>query len=125
MMTGKEWTVSLATRFLQDVLHNRPEEADMGNSELEESVLLLVRDTIGEPVIRLSDNFFAAGGHSLLSTKFNLRVRERFGVKLTLKNLFEAETIADIAAQIEELVLQDILAISEEDAERMAAQEIS
>ena len=47
--------------------------------------------------ISIHDNFFDLGGHSLLIMQVLSRLRERFGVKATVREVFERPTIAEIA----------------------------
>jgi amino acid adenylation domain-containing protein len=56
---------------------------------------LLQVDRVG-----LDDHFFHLGGHSLLATRVVSRVRELFGVKLALRSVFEAPTLAGMAQKI-------------------------
>jgi acyl carrier protein len=49
------------------------------------------------------DNFFESGGHSLLALQLVGGVRERFGVELPIKNLFERPVLADLAEAIDAL----------------------
>jgi amino acid adenylation domain-containing protein len=52
--------------------------------------------------VGVHDNFFNLGGNSLLGTQITARVRDRFRVELTLRSLFEAPTLAGLAAVIAE-----------------------
>jgi len=47
------------------------------------------------------DNFFESGGHSLLAMQLVGRIRDRFGVDLPLKNLFQRPQLSDLAARID------------------------
>jgi acyl carrier protein/pimeloyl-ACP methyl ester carboxylesterase len=51
--------------------------------------------------VGLRDNFFVLGGDSLMAAEAMLRVRNDSGFDLPLRSLFEAPTIADLAAAIE------------------------
>ncbi len=55
--------------------------------------------------IDLEDNFFMLGGHSLLGAQLIARLRQAFGVELTLRSLFEAPTVAALSAEVDRLGL--------------------
>jgi pristinamycin I synthase-2 len=57
---------------------------------------------LGAEPIGPGDNFFELGGHSLLGTMVLARIRERFGVELTIRAIFEAPTPESLASRIRE-----------------------
>jgi acyl carrier protein len=74
---------------------------------------------LGLDRVSMEDNFFFLGGHSLLGTQMIARVRDLFGVELTLRSLFDAPTIAQLSAQVETLLLIKLEAMSEDEAQRL------
>ena len=85
-------------------------------SPLEERLLLMVRDLLGNRTVAPEDSFFLAGGHSLLGMQLVMRLREIFGVDLTLRQLFEAPTVERLAGVIETMLVDDVAAMSDEEA---------
>jgi len=80
---------------------------------LEEKLLLLVAELLGVDRVGMNDNFFLIGGHSLFGTRLIARIRDRFGVDLPLRSIFESPTPAQLAQQIEDLVTAKIEAMTE------------
>jgi amino acid adenylation domain-containing protein len=90
-------------------------------SPLELQVADIVAQLLQLDRVGLDDNFFLLGGHSLLGTQLVLRARDRFGVELTLRDLFAAQTIAKLAAEIERLVVVKLETMPEDEAARLLA----
>jgi acyl carrier protein len=66
-------------------------------AELWQKVLRLDR-------VSVEHNFFASGGHSLLAMQLVGQVRDRFGIDLPLRNLFERPTVGKLAEAIDVLL---------------------
>jgi L-2-aminoadipate reductase len=53
--------------------------------------------------LRLNDNFFDIGGHSILATRVVFEIRKRFAVDISLGILFREPTISGLAREIDDL----------------------
>ncbi|NOT55709.1 MAG: amino acid adenylation domain-containing protein [Deltaproteobacteria bacterium] len=70
--------------------------------ELEQQLVTIWRDVLAVDSIGTSDNFFALGGHSLLALRMFVKMEEQLHVTLPLATLFQAPTVAGLAAFIRE-----------------------
>src|SRR5205807_7143949 len=73
-------------------------------------------EVIGLDEVGVHDNFFDLGGHSVLVTQIVARVRKAFDVDVGLRTVFERPTIAELAATIQALLVEEISQLSEEEA---------
>lgn len=59
-------------------------------------------ELLGIAQVGAADSFFDLGGHSLIAVRMFGQLRKAFGVDLPISTLFEAPTIAELAALVEE-----------------------
>jgi amino acid adenylation domain-containing protein len=72
-------------------------------SAIEQRLTALVTSLLGNSSCGREDNFFMAGGHSMLGVQLVARIRDTFGVKLHLRQLFGAPTIVALTVEIEKM----------------------
>jgi len=75
---------------------------------VEEELVKILAPLLKLNRVGVNDNFFLLGGHSLLGTQVIARVSETFGVDLTLLKLFDHPTVAEMSAEIENLILAKV-----------------
>ncbi|MET0647060.1 MAG: amino acid adenylation domain-containing protein, partial [Pyrinomonadaceae bacterium] len=93
---------------LPEVTAERPDGAgERPVGEIEEVIARLWEQVLGVEGVGRRENFFELGGHSLRATQLMSRVRETFGVQVSLVVLFEQPTVADLAAAVEDALRAD------------------
>ncbi len=110
-------TASIATEQ-----HRRPQLSSTFRAPetgIELAIAAIWEELLGIDGIGAEDNFFKLGGDSLLATRVVPRLRDGFNVEIQLRELFEEGTIAALAARVEDLLFEQIDALSDEEAERL------
>ncbi|MEM7483532.1 MAG: condensation domain-containing protein, partial [Acidobacteriota bacterium] len=69
----------------------------------EELLAAIWSDVLGTQRIAPDDSFFSLGGHSLVASRVVAQVRDRFGVELPLRQIFETPRLNELATKIESL----------------------
>jgi acyl carrier protein len=104
-------------------------------NDVEKRLSNLWREVLSLDEVGMNDNFFDLGGHSLAASRVISRVIQTFQLELPVKALFDAPTVAEMAAVITEhqgkqlgeaeleLMLGELELMSEEEAQRLVAKE--
>ena len=76
----------------------RQRELVAPRNAVEEVLVRIWQELLGQTSISVEDNFFEMGGHSLLAIQLMARIDQVFSLVLPLRVLFETPTIANLAA---------------------------
>lgn len=71
-------------------------------TETEAALARIWAELLRRPEVRSSDNFFDLGGHSLLAVLLLMRIKEEFGVELSVDDVYSATlTLSELAGMID------------------------
>jgi acyl carrier protein len=87
----------------------------------EQRLVDILAKVLGVARVGADDNFFLLGFHSLLATQVATRVYESFGIQLSLRHLFEAKTVARLAAEVDRQLLEKLNSMSDQEVARYLA----
>ncbi len=72
-------------------------------TETQRKIAVIWQALLRVPEVNLHDNFFALGGHSLLIVQVQSRLRQEFSRELSIAELFERPTVAQLAELLDGL----------------------
>jgi amino acid adenylation domain-containing protein/non-ribosomal peptide synthase protein (TIGR01720 family) len=88
---------ALPSPRIEATLQRRPQEVDDGDEEILAGIFA---DVLKRKHVAADDNFFEAGGHSLLTVQVLARVRDIYAVELTQRTFFDSPTAAGLARHV-------------------------
>jgi amino acid adenylation domain-containing protein len=88
-------------------------------TEMEKTVAGILERLLNLEHVDVEENFFSLGGHSLLGAQLIARLRDTFGIEMPLRVVFEAPTVADLATEIEALLVAKLKGMSEKEVQRI------
>lgn len=88
-------------------------------NELEELLMDVLKEVMGVEQVSIHDDFFEIGGNSLVASQAVARMREVLDMEIPIQLLFEKRTIADLAKEIERMLLEEIEEMTDEEAQQL------
>lgn len=88
-------------------------------SPLECEIAAVWQDLLNLPGVGRRDNFFSIGGNSLTAIQVITRLKNRFGVRISVRDFFAEATIEGLALLVEAALIDQVAALSEDEARWM------
>jgi hypothetical protein len=115
--TGKLQRIGLADKLVSKL---RAEYVAPRNS-VEEVLTPIWCQLLGVEQVGVHDNFFGLGGDSLLATRLVARLRATFEAEVPIRTIFMGPTVAEQAQVIKDVLLNEIEAMTEDEAEQLVS----
>ena len=87
---------------LPEPTHEQRADTEEPNSKTERELAGIWESVLCIEGVGANADFFQSGGHSLLATSLLAQVRKHFEVEVSLRDLFEASTLRNLALRIDE-----------------------
>ena len=91
-------------------------------TDVEKRLSEIVAKLLGLKSVRADDNFFLLGGQSLFCTQLTARIRNNFGIEISVRSIFESPTPAQLAQQIESTMAAKICSMTADEVQQALAQ---
>jgi len=91
-------------------------------NEVEAAVAKIWCDVFGFEDIAIYENFSQLGGHSLLAMQIVSKIRALYEIRFTLREFFEAPTIAGLSSLIQGRVLSEVANLTDDQARQLVLQ---
>jgi amino acid adenylation domain-containing protein len=88
---------------------------------VEEALAEILMEVLKVPRVSMDDDFFHLGAHSLLGAQVVARVRGVFGTELKLLDVFDAPTVAELSAKVEQALTLQLNAMTEAEVDAALA----
>jgi iturin family lipopeptide synthetase A len=83
-------------------LHRFVEKVVVPSTPIEKRLVRVCSELLGLPEVGLDQDFFDLGGHSLLATRVLNRIKDEWGVAVSLQEFFREPTVGALAALVTE-----------------------
>ena len=100
-----DWSANTSTRFVAP------------QTDTEEKLVTIFTNVLDVESVGVEDDFFELGGHSLLATKLIAQLLKEFDVEISIIDLFEAPTVAELGERVDRSLLTQELGGSVSDLE--------
>jgi amino acid adenylation domain-containing protein len=120
---GKVDHVALAA-IASEPAYPETSEVDEDESPLTDAEQLVAdvwAEVLGLERVRAGHHFFRLGGHSLIALRVIARVRAATQVTVPVRTLFTHPVLRDFAAAVEDLLVAELDALTDEEAQRLLA----
>ena len=84
-------------------------------TDVEKGLSALWAELLGLAEVGVNDTFTDLGGHSLLAAQLTSRIRESFGIPMTIERVFELRTVRALAAAVEQELVAKLLSLSDDE----------